>query len=262
MLGAHLMTEILLSNVAGIPFAIIFRDNARAVTAVSEIINIFAAFLVLSLYWRHFYPEFEGNLKGGSQVGKWVLFGVAAALVFTLWDVIQNRGSSRIGFPGIVNILAGLMAGICEETIYRGVGTSYLMRQWREEKKILPAMIITSTVFGLIHLVNLTGGSPLLIVIPQVINAAVIGMLLCAVYLRSGNLIPVMVLHTLNDFGKLMFVDVLQEGGGYSADMTVAPEEFIPLIISLVVYLAAALYLVRPSKRKEIIALWDRKWNR
>ena len=36
----------------------------------------------------------------------------------------------------------------------------------------------------------------------------------------------------------------------------------IMLIIALVVYLAAALYLVRPAKRKEIIALWDRKWNR
>ncbi|MBQ6365900.1 MAG: CPBP family intramembrane metalloprotease [Oscillospiraceae bacterium] len=261
MLGAHLIVEILLSNLAGIPFAIIFRENVSAVTALSEAINIFAAFLVLSLYWRHFYPEFEGNLKGGSQVGKWTLFGVAAALVFTLWDVIQNHGSSRIGFPGSVNILAGLMAGVCEETIYRGVGTSYLMRQWREEKKILPAMIITSTVFGLIHLVNLSGGSPLVIVIPQVINAGVIGMLLCAVYLRSGNLIPVMVLHTLNDFGKLMFIDVLQEGGGYSADITISPAEFIPLIVSLVVYLAAALYLVRSSKRKEIIALWDKKWN-
>lgn len=262
MLCAHFIVEILLSNIAGIPFAFIFRENISAVTALSEAINIFAAFLVLSLYWRHFYPEFEGNLKGGSQVGKWSLFGVAAALVFTLYDVIQNQGSSRIGFPGIVNILAGLMAGICEETIYRGVGTSYLMRQWREEKKILPAMIITSTVFGLIHLVNLTGGSPLAMVIPQVINAGVIGMLLCAVYLRSGNLIPVMVLHTLNDFGKLMFIDVLQEGGSYSADITISPAEFIPLIISLVVYLAVTLYLVRPSKRKEIIALWDKKWNR
>ena len=100
-----------------------------------------------------------------------------------------------------------------------------------------------------------------MIVIPQVINAGVIGMLLCAVYLRSGNLIPVMVLHTLNDFGKLMFIDVLQEGGGYSADITISPAEFIPLIVSLVVYLAAALYLVRSSKRKEIIALWDKKWN-
>ncbi len=262
MLGAHLTVEILISNLAGIPLALIFRENMSAVLASSECINIFAAFLVLSIYWRHFYPEFEGNLKGGSQLGKWTLFGVAAAVVFTLVDVIQANGAAAIGFPGAVNVLAAFMAGICEETIYRGIGTSYLMRQWRDENRILPAMLITSAAFGLLHLVNLANGSPLVMVLPQVINAGVMGMLLCAVYLRSGNLIPVMALHTLNDFGKFMFVDLVEEGGGFSAAASLSAADWISLAVSMIVTLGVALYLVRPSKRGEIRALWDRKWNR
>ena len=261
MLGAHLTVEIIISNLAGIPLALIFGNNMSAVLASSECINIFAAFLVLSIYWRHFYPEFEGNLKGGSQVGKWVIFGIVAAVVFTLVDIIQANGAATIGFPGIVNVLAAFMAGICEETVFRGIGTSYLMRQWRDEKKIIPAMIITSAVFGLIHLVNLATGSPPVMVIPQVINAGVIGMLLCAVYLRSGNLIPVMLLHMLIDFGKFMFVDMVKEGGGVSAAITLSSADWISLAVSMIVYLGIALYLVRPSKRKEIRVLWDRKWS-
>ena len=261
MLGAHLTVEIIISNLAGIPLALIFGKNMSAVLALSECVNIFAAFLVLSIYWRHFHPEFEGNLKGGSQVGKWVIFGIVAAFVFTLVDIIQANGTTTVGFPGIVNVLAAFMAGICEETIYRGIGTSYLMRQWRDEKKIIPAMIITSAVFGMIHLVNLATGSPLVMVLPQVINAGVMGMLLCAVYLRSGNLIPVMVLHTLNDFGKFMFVDIIEEGGGFSETTTLSSADWISLAVSMIVYLGIALYLVRPSKRKEIRALWDGKWS-
>ena len=122
-------------------------------------------------------------------------------------------------------------------------------------------MIITSAVFGLIHLVNLATGSPLVMVIPQVINAGVIGMLLCAVYLRSGNLIPVMLLHMLIDFGKFMFVDMVKEGGGVSAAITLSSADWISLAVSMIVYLGIALYLVRPSKRKEIRVLWDRKWS-
>ena len=261
MLGAHLTVEIIISNLAGIPLVLIFGNNMSAVLASSECINIFAAFLVLSIYWRHFYPEFEGNLKGGSQVGKWVIFGIVAAVVFTLVDIIQANGAATIGFPGIVNVLAAFMAGICEETVFRGIGTSYLMRQWRDEKKIIPAMIITSAVFGLIHLGNLATGSPLVMVLPQVVNAIVMGMLLCAVYLRSGNLIPVMVLHTLNDFGKFIFVDIVVEGGGFSAAASLSSADWISLAVSMIVSLGIALYLVRPSKRGEICALWDRKWN-
>ena len=98
-------------------------------------------------------------------------------------------------------------------------------------------------------------------VIPQVINAGVIGMLLCAVYLRSGNLIPVMVLHTLNDLGKFLFVDVVAEGGLVTEEITFSSSDLIFLVVSMVVYLGIALYLVRPSKRAEIRAIWDRKWN-
>ena len=71
-----------------------------------------------------------------------------------------------------------------------------------------------------------------------------------------------MVLHTLNDLGKFLFVDVVAEGGSVTEEITYSAADVISLVVSLIVYLGIALYLVRPSKRGEICAIWDKKWNK
>ena len=130
---------------------------------------------------------------------------------------------------------------------------------------IIPTMILSSAIFGIIHLQNLAGGSPLLIVIPQCINAMVFGFLVCTVYMRCGNVLPTMILHGLFDFGKMIHITVLQEGGGYGEETAAQINDlsfFIILALEMAAYAAIAFYLIRPSKRGEICSVWDKKWSR
>ena len=240
--------------------SIVSPEKAWIGNIVGDLAAIFGAFLVLSVFWRWFYPQFEGGLHGGSRILKWTGVGLlvcAAMLVVQLVTVPL----SDLAFPSIVRIFAALTAGICEEIVYRGIVTSYLMRQWRGENKILPVILFSSAIFGLIHMLNLTAGAPLVTTIFQVINAFAIGTLLCALFVRSGNLLPGIVMHAMVDAIALSNNAGTSQEGVMQADMVFDSGTVIG-IIAMVVFLVITLILTRPAVRSEICALWEKKWKK
>ncbi|MBR4224927.1 MAG: CPBP family intramembrane metalloprotease, partial [Oscillospiraceae bacterium] len=214
---------------------------------------------------RHFYPEYEGGLHGGDKVGKWLLIGIGYAVAFCAVTHIANAFITKdpVGFPAAVNCVGAIMAGVYEETIYRGMTASYLMRQWRanKEKKLLPVIVLSSAVFALIHMLNALNGQDLFFTVMQCINAFFMGCLMCALFMRSGNLIPGMIMHALYDFGQFMFVTLINEGGTVADGAFMSTSDIIQLVIMDVVYAALTMYLIRPSVREDIYRIWDMKWK-
>ena len=182
--------------------------------------------------------------------------------VAILIKAIAAADGSQIGVPPVVNIVAALMAGIFEESVFRGVAASYLMRQWRGEKKILPVIFLSSALFGLSHAMNLASGAPVAITLLQIVHSFVVGCFLCALFLRSGNLLPVMIWHVLNDIFAFLDVSSFKEGGVYNESVAVTPGVVGDLLIWAAIFLALMFILTRPSVRGEICSIWDKKWGR
>ena len=100
------------------------------------------------------------------------------------------------------------------------------MRRNPTEKGVIIILWLSSVIFGLVHVTNAIAGAPLSLSIGQAAYAAGVGMVLGAVYLRTGNLWPSILGHIAGAAGIFW-----------------------------------GLYLVRPAKRPEIVELWKNKWS-
>ncbi|MFC4652137.1 CPBP family intramembrane glutamic endopeptidase [Lactococcus nasutitermitis] len=114
-------------------------------------------------------------------------------LAITINAVIVKHSS----FPLILlNLLAFFIVGAAEEFIFRGLIFGSLVSRG----KSLPfAVAVSSILFGLTHLVNLTHQS-LNNTLLQVIYVVALGVLLATIYMKSNNLLLPIILHTAIDF--------------------------------------------------------------
>ena len=215
---------------------------------------------LLAIFKRWFYPEYEGAFKGGKNVPRWCILSAAIPAALLIYNLISDPSS--VSMPPLVNLVAALMAGVCEETIYRGVIASYLMRQTVAQKKILPTMLVSSLLFALIHITNVLVGAPLVMTLFQILSAFVLGLFLCALFLRSGSLIPGMIFHALYDIVAFTDTTNIGEGGVFKPTATVTLEDQIFSMVLRAIYLAIAIYLTRPSVREEIYEIWSKKWHK
>lgn len=212
--------------------------------------------LLIHKWW--FSPEYEGDLWGGD-----IRCGLYAGLLILvmIWIpsivILITRGS--LDAPTISTVGMSLMAGCCEEATFRGLPASYLMRQWDKEKQVLTTVLFTSTIFGLFHISNLVAGADLKSTVLQVYTSFCMGVLLCAIYLRTGNLLVTIILHTLHDIVSVMDTSI------YVSDGVLAEIPLMDWIINIVqtsVLAIVGFYLIRPKMRDDIVALWTEKWGK
>ena len=92
-------------------------------------------------------------------------------------DIVLNGG-------GLGMLMVVIMAPLFEEMLFRGIIQGGASHEYGPVKAIL----VSSAIFGLIHLVP-----------QQVINAFLCGLILGYIYYRTGSLIPVIAIHLLNN---------------------------------------------------------------
>ncbi len=125
------------------------------------------------------------------------------ALLFVLWNVIYNPISGmRFTVPTAETIILGLAPAIFEEVIFRGIFIYNLREKGRSPMAML---IISAVLFGIVHLTNVAGMS-FANALVQTIYAIVIGLVLGAVYIKSGDIVSVIVIHALIDISSHLFV--------------------------------------------------------
>ena len=152
----------------------------------------------------------------------------------------------------ISTILAGLAIGFSEEIMFRGIVVSYLMKVFRNSKSILIIVIVSALTFGIMHSLNAIIGDPLEDTLLQVFYCFATGILYAAVYLRTGNLWPTIILHSIGDITGFLCTGVVNDG--FLATINTL------IIICSIISIAIGLYYVRPSKHEEILKIWDEKW--
>ena len=212
------------------------------------------AVLAIGLFYLWFRPPFDGMLKK-----KDLLKGLALLAPIL---IIHWIGSivSWVQFGTASVLLAFLRSsapGFGEEAAFRGLGVANYMRRNPTEKGIIRILWLSSVIFGLVHVTNAIAGAPLSLSIGQAAYATGVGMVLGAVYLRTGNLWPSILGHMSLDFLELIRSDIGGAGGVISGT---GVGDWITIIAGAA-GIFWGLYLVRPAKRPEIVELWKNKWN-
>ena len=153
-------------------------------------------------------------------------------------DVQKEAASGQIDVQG--EIASGQSTGSKENASgQRGITPG---RVWE-------AVFISGLLFGLMHGLNLLT-APTLGVIVQMISAVLLGMVIAAIYCRSGNIWVVAAIHAFNDIAAGFPTLVLRsDGGGISG---IIGSYGLTHLLSLIPYAVVLIVILRPGKMKEI----------
>lgn len=260
MFGYFYMSQAILGFIFAVPILLMFgsgsfldrlTDQNLMLTATTTM-AVFASIALLFFYYHWFKPEFNWKLRKSPLSWKYtapilIYWLIYFGIVYTILS-----GNFTFGFPGYLAMVTDIAAGVCEEIAFRAVGISYMKRQLKGEKYILPILLFTSISFGLTHITNalLTGNIGAAAI--QSVISITLGIFFAAVYLRTGDILPCIFGHAVHDF----FVDAFTVNKHFTfAGVTVVA------IVCQLLLAAWGLYLIRKAKRPEIEALWEEKWK-
>jgi membrane protease YdiL (CAAX protease family) len=97
--------------------------------------------------------------------------------------------------PPQSTLLFAQMFSSLEEVLFRGVLLTMLLRVYSPRK----AVIGSAAAFGLMHLPAMLAGTPTVFVLGQVVWAFLFGLFYGYIFLKSGSLLPSMVIHWLSN---------------------------------------------------------------
>ncbi len=159
-------------------------------------------FLSLCLYFR--YRLF--HLPPRSSWKVWL--PCVAVVVNNLPILALARGEARLERWDLLPLFVAdvLLIGIFEEIAFRGTLFLAILEKRRDSRKrIFLTTVVSSAVFGLLHLANLLDGAGVGTTLMQVGYSFLIGGMCSIVLLKTGNLLIPILLHSVFDFcGKLV----------------------------------------------------------
>lgn len=144
------------------------------------------------------------RIKGGLRGLPWCLPCLLVALCNFPFHALA-AGTARVERTDLIWLFAldCLGVGLMEELLFRGLLLPVFFDLFRGRKVILP-VFLDAALFGLWHLANLFYGAPVGATLMQVGYSFLIGGMLSAVFLKTGNMWTSVFLHALFNFGGLL----------------------------------------------------------
>lgn len=192
----------------------------------------------------------EGFLRG-FYVGAFMFVMCVLVVIAQIYLQIMEQGGHIQSFGNILMfVITMFLIGLAEEGVFRGVLLNLFLNRFSKTKAgILWAVFVDGFLFGAMHLTNIFSGVSVKSAVVQAITAIILGMLLAAIYVRSGNFWICVILHAWIDFGSLMSGGIFGQG-----DIIDGINQLSYLnLISGVVYLIPCVILLRSSKLERLV---------
>ncbi len=212
--------------------------------------------VVLLLFWLIFRKNLQGFFNT-RRFGTTFLLGwsILAAVVYNVIPVILKQDYGDFGTA----LLMGLQPGIGEEIVFRVIPICLVMRSRNRERLIVPVIIFTSVLFGMVHGFNIYAGADHATTLFQVVYAACIGFLFAVIYLKTGDIWITMLLHTLTDVTGFLGAEEQSGGGVMTQGVNVTDAVFL-LVCTVLIFINAFL-LFRKTSKAEILDTWSGIWK-
>lgn len=232
---------------------VLFCDDLSSVedylvTAFQELAGIGVAVFLLAK---------TGKLELLRRRGSGFLNGLLVGM-FPLVIIANNLYSKLLyGIPDdpmrpawrVASFFVGMsLVGVAEEFLFRAViGQTLLEHFGTSRAGVWKACLLSGVLFGAAHLTNLLSSAPFGVLM-QCVFAASLGVMLTAIYFRTGNVWVVAFIHAAMDIASMLI------GGLYGTE-TVADSVSsydITMLFSVLIYLIPTLFLLRKKKIGEV----------
>ncbi len=256
--GSFLIAQFGIGLLLYFPVSVVTGLDINTSVIIGAIIG---SLIVLAFWYKRWKPEYhilpeKRNVADAFRLMSPIL--LYWIFLFGAYAIFLTDGKVTFTALGIADIVACTMAGLSEEIIYREISISYMTKRWTEEKMIPIIAGISALLFGLTHLSNTLGSGEIVDSIYQAALTICFGYFFAAVYLRTGFVWVPVLFHMAHDM--LVFSNL------YGLDKYGITE--LPNWISVVIFVFEAalgvygFFLLRKSKREEIVNLWNHKWSR
>ncbi len=239
-LGARLAAGITLESPTGTPYDFI-----------SESIGIVWPFLIVLIFGNLYVYRRKGFAKS-LKVGMYLLIsGIALGCL----SIMACAADPETVWQSPVMMLAACLmlfgVGFREESVFRGIIAENIgLKYAKDIRGIWLSVIVSATFFMALHIPNLFAGMEPLPFALQLVGTFAGGMLLTAIYYRSGSLWGVIFLHALNDLAGLFLPYFTLNGG---TEIEAMNDISWPALIMSAVEALVTVYLLRKKKAPEII---------
>lgn len=173
--------------------------------------------------------------------GLWLGKYIFVIILFTFIMNFKTISSIEFTFTTIILfLLANVTIGLFEEIIFRGL----IFNSFLKNNSLIKASIISSCIFGVIHLLNLIHTNDYIGTFAQVIYATFLGVLFSAIYYKTKNLWSVVFLHSILNISS-GFYDISNIGKNIVQTQT----DIISGIISVIIIFPALVIGYRIIKK-------------
>lgn len=126
-----------------------------------------------------------------------------------------------------------LSVGLFEELIFRVIVFSILAERFSNDKKgFLKTYVLSSAIFGLVHLFNIFAGASVPATLLQVVYTTLTGGLFAFAFIQTKNVLFAAFIHALYNFCGLLFTSELGLGSGSIIDIPTAITMAVVCIIT------------------------------
>lgn len=235
-----LLLEFLLSRIP------VLHGTTPAATIVDLILRfglgaVFLLFLSKLCLDRPF--GFGAKGLGKSLVLAWPLFlFLVGVLVFSLISASATGQGIDAGWV-LLQLVFMCSVGFIEEIIFRAGVVNILCQGFGESRRdLVKVAVIGALVFSLAHCLNLFGHADFAFTMTQVLSNFGMGLFLCTLYLRTGNIIGPMIYHAFNDIVPTIAARYLAgNAAGAGTESGFSPT----FLFSFVIYLGLSIFYLR-----------------
>lgn len=195
--------------------------------------------------------DYTDVLKFGTSSGLKVIYLVWPAVLLVFFNmpydlILSGKYSADVSLI-LPLILRFTGTGLIEEGFFRGLILAVLLSVWGINKKgIYRSVIVSSILFGLVHLTNLLnilkGKDVMIETISQVFYATFLGILFAAIYLRTKNLWIPVIIHALFDIADGLYAIAIKAGGISSITSTLPAVSITDEVLNAVLGIPFALF--------------------
>lgn len=219
-----ILTSVLLTLVFFISKILPFTDYTNNFLAQLLVVCIVVAYIKL----KHEYDIFKFNLTTFIY-GLWLGSFIFIVILLNILTNIETIRTIDFTLTTIVLLLlSNITIGLFEEILCRGI----IFNSFLKNNTPIRAALISSGLFGAVHLLNLTHSNDYIGTITQVMYAMFLGMLFATIYYVTKNIWSVIFLHSALDISS-GFYELEHIGENLNNDFTSITSSFITIIILL-----------------------------
>ncbi len=180
----------MLSNVYHIKYG---NPKMMEVLIYNVFFAVLSSIIIYILYFR-------GTAFKKPKLNFWILeLGIFSMLVLAAQVFLGNYNGADMKLIWTI-VATTIMVGIGEEMLFRGL----IFTAFKEKHGVFIGILVSSFVFGFLHITNLAGGAELGATLFQMLNAGLSGVISAWIFYKTKNLIPSMIFHGIWDMMGLV----------------------------------------------------------